>query len=60
MFADVLTQLFEEIAGMIEQYFPTVETLYGVKWASVLIHKLQVNVTIPVHCQATVLSPGRM
>lgn len=43
MFADMLTQLFEEIAGVIERYYSTVESLYGENWTEVFIQKLQVH-----------------
>lgn len=43
MFADMLTQLFEEIAGVIERYYSTVESLYGESWTEVFIQKLQVH-----------------
>jgi hypothetical protein len=42
LFADVLTQVFEEVAAMVEQHHHTVETLYGADWTHTLIHQLQV------------------
>ena len=43
MFADVLTQLLEDIAGVIERYYSVVETVYGPKWTRLLVQKLQVS-----------------
>lgn len=51
VFADVLTQLFEEVAGFVERYHHTVDTLYGSEWTRLLIHKLQVC----IHCIAKLL-----
>ena len=39
----MLTQLFEEIAALIEKYYSLVHDLYGVEWTSVLIQRLQVH-----------------
>lgn len=43
VFADVLTQLLEDIAGVIERYYSVVETVYGPKWTRLLVQKLQVS-----------------
>lgn len=42
MFADVLTQLLEDIAGVIERYSSIVDSCYGTNWTRHLIQKLQV------------------
>ena len=50
MFADVLTQLFEDVAGVVEKYYHTVDTLYGSEWTQLLIHKLQVCTITAWYC----------
>ena len=39
----MLTQLFEEIAAVIEKYYSVVLDLYGREWTSFLIERLQVQ-----------------
>ena len=58
IFADVLTQLLEDIAGVIEHYYGIIENSYSLKWTPVLIEKLQVTMFYIVRMRLIMYSIG--
>lgn len=43
VFADMLTQLFEEVAGVVDKYYPVVHSCYGSSYVLHFIHQMQVR-----------------
>ena len=50
VFADMLTQLFEEVAAVLDEYYSVVHSCYGNSYMLHFLQQLQVTVGVIVHC----------